>query len=283
MLRYDQYKKIHPGISEQIINRDYIRYRNNEISSGRIKESWVGYGTISVASTWDDYMDTTTGYVTFRNKSTLVETTYGDGSSPILVSITVGEYLVWSSDDSGNLSGDLFMVGSGLPAPQKITKLEVDGWQTTLLILIFNRALTTTLTGISGCDDLFVLAMDESPSFEFTTSDIPSISNPGSNLVLYSYGNSTLDLSTFVDLPYLELTSSVLDTVIFHPTNVPLSQNYSCSSFTSAVVNSILADMVASGQSGLSIALAGDCAAPTGQGLTDKSTLISNGWSVTTN
>jgi len=228
-------------------------------------------------------MDTTTGYVTFRNKSTLVETTYGDGSSPILVSITVGEYLVWSSDDSGNLSGDLFMVGSGLPAPQKITKLEVDGWQTTLLILIFNRALTTTLTGISGCDDLFVLAIDESPSFEFTTSDIPSISNPGSNLILYSYGNSTLDLSTFVDLPYLELTSSVLDTVIFHPTNVPLAQNYSCSSFTSAIVNSILADMVASGQSGLGIALAGDCAAPTGQGLTDKSTLISNGWSVTTN
>jgi len=53
--------------------------------------------------------------------------------------------------------------------------------------------------------------------------------------------------------------------------------------FTSAVVNSILADMVASGQSGLSIALTADCAAPTGQGLIDKSTLISNGWSVTTN
>lgn len=77
--------------------------------------------------------------------------------------------------------------------------------------------------------------------------------------------------------------SSVLDTVIFHPTNVPLAQNYNCSSFTSAVVNSILADMVASGQSGLGIVLTGDCAAPTGQGLTDKSTLISNGWSVTTN
>ncbi len=28
---------------------------------------------------------------------------------------------------------------------------------------------------------------------------------------------------------------------------------------------------------------AADCAAPTGQGLIDKSTLISNGWSVTTN
>lgn len=61
--------------------------------------------------------------------------------------------------------------------------------------------------------------------------------------------------------------------------------NLSANALTVSTVNAILSAMVDSGLgSGFVLDLSGGTnAAPTGQGLTDKATLIDNGWTVTTN
>lgn len=62
----------------------------------------------------------------------------------------------------------------------------------------------------------------------------------------------------------------------------PVGWNFSGAAITNT--NQILAEAVASGVSGGTLDLSGGTnAAPTGQGLIDKATLILAGWTVTTN
>lgn len=63
-----------------------------------------------------------------------------------------------------------------------------------------------------------------------------------------------------------------------------ITVDFSVNNLTSAEVNSVLADLVANGLSGGNVTLDGQSVAapPTGAGITDAATLVTNGWSVTT-
>ena len=98
------------------------------------------------------------------------------------------------------------------------------------------------------------------------TGNIPSLS---SNTVLEKFHCGVNQLSGYV-------AGSVPTSLLFFRAEY--------NQLTVTAVNAILADFVAAGALSGTLNLAGfGNAAPTGQGLTDKQTLLSRGWSVTTN
>ena len=107
------------------------------------------------------------------------------------------------------------------------------------------------------------------------------------------FGLSTNNLGmTDADLAALpNLTTLIISTgppaLTRGKTALPAITNFRYATMTStvsaAVVNAILADCVAAGNSGGTLQISGaNMAAPTGQGITDKATLVSRSWTVTT-
>lgn len=74
-----------------------------------------------------------------------------------------------------------------------------------------------------------------------------------------------------------------LDTLNYTNTIYEFSSLARGLNMTAAAVNSVLAQFVAGNKNPNELIIAGNNAAPTGQGITDKATLISRGWTVTTN
>lgn len=120
--------------------------------------------------------------------------------------------------------------------------------------------------------------------------NIPALSN-NSNLITFSLNSTPLitgnvpDLTNNVNLEqficlYGQLTGWTGGTVSDTITLMNLTGN----NLTQSAVNALLAAFVAAGGTGGLIGLAdGTNAAPSGQGITDKATLQSRGWTVTTN
>jgi Leucine-rich repeat (LRR) protein len=103
---------------------------------------------------------------------------------------------------------------------------------------------------------------------------------------IYHYMTVAPDLTGCDNLVSLQLTSNStgFSTIDITPCpklkNVGLDKN----SLTEACVNQVLATLVANGlRSGTLNIGGGTNAAPTGQGLIDKTTLVSRSWTVTTN
>lgn len=74
-----------------------------------------------------------------------------------------------------------------------------------------------------------------------------------------------------------------LDTLNYTNTIYEFSSLTKGLGMTSSSVNSVLAQFLSGNKNPNTLIIAGNNAAPTGQGITDKATLISRGWTVTTN
>ncbi len=101
-----------------------------------------------------------------------------------------------------------------------------------------------------------------------------------------SLGMTDADLAALPNLTIL-IISTGPPALTRGKTALPAITNFRYATMTStvsaAVVNAILADCVAAGNSGGTLQISGaNNAAPTGQGITDKATLVSRSWTVTT-
>ena len=121
------------------------------------------------------------------------------------------------------------------------------------------------------------------------TGSIPDLSN-NTELVYFTCRDNQLtgsipDLSDNTELVYFDCHTNDLTGYVAGSVPVSLKTfRANSNQLTATAVNAILADFVAAGATNGTLNL-GDPgnAAPTGQGLTDKQTLLSRGWSVTTN
>ena len=182
-------------------------------------------------------------------------------------SIVVGaqpHLLVFIENNTDN--GGVFPDLSGAPA---LMYLDVSGGTAiTALDVSANPALQTLY-----CDSTLITALDVSAN--------PALQALGCN----STSITALDVSANPALQTLYCDSTLI-TALDVSAN-PALQALGCNSTAitdDTIINSILASLVSFGLSNGYVDLSGGTnAAPTGQGITDVATLVSMGWSVTTN
>ena len=172
---------------------------------------------------------------------------------------TVTKDLSLNSDSSFNLASD------GLTAPIAVVWPEVLRNSTALTIINCNgNQFTGTWPGTAGNPALNQLSC----SF-----------NQFTGTLQVTAGNTALAYLYCSDNKFTGYTSAVLPATLGY---ITLINNL----LSASAVNTLLADVVAAGRTTgtrtLSVGGTGN-AAPTGQGLTDKATLIARGWTVYTN
>lgn len=94
-----------------------------------------------------------------------------------------------------------------------------------------------------------------------------------------------VDISQFTNIEKFKAIDSDITAFIISANNSSLiSIELNDNNITTAAVNTLFADLVDAGNNDGILNLDGaENAAPTGQGLIDKATLVSRGWNVTTN
>jgi len=195
---------------------------------------------------------------------------------------TVTKDLSLNSDSSFNLASD------GLTAPIAVVWPEVLRNSTALSQLSCNgNQFTGTWPGTAGNP---ALAYINCHINQFTGTWPGTAGNPALNQLSCSFnqftgtlqvtaGNTALAYLYCSDNKFTGYTSAVLPATLGY---ITLINNL----LSASAVNTLLADVVAAGRTTgtrtLSVGGTGN-AAPTGQGLTDKATLIARGWTVYTN
>ena len=210
----------------------------------------AGYGSFTVGDNGTALSAVSTnGYITTRDSvSETVDT------QPDTIFTTVGSYCLWASDASGLVDGDLETLGfADLGSP--IAQLDVSGY--------------------SGLKEL------EVDNGAFGSADVSN--NLLLETIVMYYDAAAQSLVANVAIKIIGLSSPNLVSVPLPPSNA-IESIIIDGNLPDTEVNTILANAVANGMIGGTIALdwPGN-AAPTGQGILDKATLITAGNTVTTN
>jgi Leucine-rich repeat (LRR) protein len=161
------------------------------------------------------------------------------------------------------------------------------------LFYCFNNGLTGSIPSLNGLTQLTDFRCQAQNGVTKLTGSIPSLSD-NSNLIIFACDSNQLtgsipDLINNIKLEFFYCNSNQLNGFAGGSVSNTLGIfEAHTNQLTASTVNAILAAFVAAGRTSAS----GTCvlnlggtgnAAPTGQGLTDKTTLISRGWNVTTN
>jgi uncharacterized protein (TIGR02145 family) len=213
-------------------------------SYGNAESSFLTLSTTSVISNWSPTVVTNTG-------STLTWDVTGD--------ITPTSQNV--NDPTFNLTANIGTVTMNIYDIRLVT------------ILDFGNSSGITLLNSSNLDSLLSLRVIDS---YLTNLDL---TNNTSLQELFITNNSltTLSLTTQASLIALDCENNNLVSLDVSPTNIKILRCEG-NSFTSTVTNKILTDLVAIGQNNGTLNYRNN---ETGQGVTDRATLISRGWSIT--
>lgn len=175
----------------------------------------------------------------------------------------------------------LFQIGDNLSLTEIDLPLLANG-----VVFDFPRNAVSTMSFPSLTTILSSLAIASSPNL--TSISLPVLNDPVNNPNLVFQENpaltsillpalSTINVIQVIDNPLL--TTFSLPSLVSTSGTMTLTGN----AFSAATVNAMLAKLVAIGYTGLLDMSGGTNAAPTGQGIADKATLIGQGASVTTN
>jgi hypothetical protein len=214
------------------------------------------------------------------------------------------------------LGGTVQYSGTSVLLTRDVTSIVVEGGHMDGVFHLDQFAATLTTFALIGSDDspptVSVAALVNLTTLELSNLGLTTIDSTGlTNLTvldlsdnhLTSYNPSNHTALTMLNLGGNDLTSPPNMTALANLVQLSLDRNGSGlvtfsitanvllilvkadnNSITTTVVNAVLADLVAAGQSGGTLTLQGQtpAAPPSGQGIVDVGTLSGNGWTVST-
>lgn len=208
---------------------------------------------------------------------------WGDGKVEMLPCTTASKTFVHTYSDSIEKTIRILSKDTG-----KLKSLVCNSNQITMLDVTKNIALTTLRCQLNLISTLDVTKNVLLTNLQVYSNKITELDVSKCTLltVLWCYLNqlTTLDITYNTALTNLRCISNKL--TVLNIQNNPLLIDLQCQTnqLTVAVINTLLANLVAFNKTtGIFSAAQNPAAAPTGQGLTDKQTLIDRGWTVTTN